>query len=56
MRSIILKCPACGVYTMSEICRNDGQKTKSSIPMRFTPDDRYAKYRRALMEQSVKEE
>ena len=56
VKSLIMKCPACGTYTMSEVCGKDGQKTRSSIPMRFTPDDRYAKYRRALEEQSVKEE
>lgn len=56
VRSLILRCPACGMYTMSDICPKDGLKTKSSIPMRFTPDDKYAKYRRALLERSLKEE
>ncbi|MBX8632091.1 MAG: ribosome biogenesis protein [Thermoplasmata archaeon] len=55
MRSIILKCPLCGRFTMSETCPADGTQTRSTVPMRFSPGDRYAKYRRALMEEVMKQ-
>ncbi len=46
-----MKCPVCHSYTMEGTCPRDGEMTRMSIPMRYSPDDRYAKYRRALMEQ-----
>lgn len=45
-----MKCPRCSRYTLREICPVDGEKTRMPIPVRYSPEDRYAKYRRALME------
>lgn len=41
----ILKCPDCQKYTMKEKC-SCGAKTLVSRPLKYTPDDRLAFYRR----------
>jgi len=48
MRSIMKKCPVCGRYTMEDECPVCGERTVSPLPPRFSPEDRYGKYRRAL--------
>ncbi|MCL5678014.1 MAG: ribosome biogenesis protein [Candidatus Thermoplasmatota archaeon] len=55
MRSLIFKCPKCGAYTMSEKCPADGNVTRTTIPMRYSPGDKYADYRRALIEKVSRE-
>lgn len=55
MKTIILRCPKCGSYTLSTICPRDGETTRFTAPPRYSPDDRYAKYRRALMEKAKEE-
>ena len=42
------KCEACGEYTLKEVCVRCGAKTMSPLPPRFSPTDRYGKYRRML--------
>ncbi|MHC1593002.1 MAG: RNA-protein complex protein Nop10 [Methermicoccaceae archaeon] len=49
MRSKILRCPACGQYTLKERCPLCATLTTSSRPARFSPGDRYGKYRRMLL-------
>ena len=40
----ILKCKVCGVFTMkTEHC---GEKTLSPKPAKYSPEDKYGKYRR----------
>ncbi len=39
----ILKCPICKKYTLEESCC---AKTERVKPMKYSPDDKYAKYRR----------
>ena len=41
----IFKCITCGKYTMKEKC-SCGGKTLLSKPLKYTPDDRLAAYRR----------
>lgn len=41
----IKKC-ACTVYTLKENCPVCGSRTRSVHPMKFSPEDRYGKYRR----------
>ncbi len=41
----ILKCTVCGSYTMNEKCRCGG-KAVQVIPPKYSPEDKYAKYRR----------
>ena len=43
MKYEIRFCEKCKKYTMNEECCN--QKTVSSEPPKFSPDDKYAKYR-----------
>jgi H/ACA ribonucleoprotein complex subunit 3 len=40
----ILKCQKCGKYTLEETCHN--LSTIRVKPARFSPEDKYAKYRR----------
>ena len=49
MRSKILKCSACGRYTLKAICSVCGGPTVNTKPARFSPEDPYGKYRRALV-------
>lgn len=46
----IMKCTKCGKYTMKETCCST--KSVRAMPPKYSPDDRYADYRReAKMEQ-----
>ncbi|MDP7116194.1 MAG: nucleolar RNA-binding Nop10p family protein [Candidatus Woesearchaeota archaeon] len=44
----ILRCRACGSYTMSEKCKCSG-KAGTSKPAKFSPEDRYGAYRRKVL-------
>jgi H/ACA ribonucleoprotein complex subunit 3 len=49
----ILKCPACGSYGLLEACICGGKRERVR-PAKYSPDDRYAEYRRrAKREQHV---
>jgi len=48
MRSKILRCESCSQYTLKEICPLCGGHAVISKPARFSPDDPYGRYRRAL--------
>ena len=48
VKARIRKCEACGEYTLKEVCVRCGAKTVSPLPPRFSPTDRYGKYRRML--------
>jgi H/ACA ribonucleoprotein complex subunit 3 len=52
MRSKILKCMACGRYTLKAVCPLCGAPTVTTRPARFSPDDPYGKYRRALIQEA----
>jgi len=54
VKSLIRKCPNCKTYTLKEICPRCGSKTVSAAPPRFSPVDRYVKYR--LMSKGLLEE
>ena len=45
MAKHILKCTVCGRYTMKEQCVCGG-KAVAVIPAKYSPEDKYAKYRR----------
>lgn len=51
----ILRCGDCGAYTLHDACKSCGTKTSTPHPSRFSPEDRYGKYRRKL-KALVKEE
>jgi H/ACA ribonucleoprotein complex subunit 3 len=48
MKSLMHKCPACGKYTLGEECPNCGGATITVHPAKYSPDDRYARYRSPL--------
>jgi len=45
------KCPACGEYSLQDVCRC-GTATVIPLPAKYSPDDRYGEYRR----KAIKEE
>lgn len=46
--SQILYCKKCKSYMLDEICNRCKEKTIVKEPARFSPQDRYGKYRRKL--------
>jgi rRNA maturation protein Nop10 len=46
----ILKCSSCGSYGLKESCQC-GAKRERNIPAKFSPDDKYAEYRRQAKEE-----
>jgi H/ACA ribonucleoprotein complex subunit 3 len=44
----ILKCANCGAYTLKESCMRCGGVTNRVRPAKFSPEDRYGKYRRMM--------
>jgi len=50
----IFKCQKCGEYTMqTEHCNT---KTTDVRPAKYSPEDKYGKYRREVKKQQLKEE
>lgn len=50
----ILKCTACGSYTLKETCAC-GSKTAVPKPAKFSPEDPYGNYRRQAKHEILKE-
>jgi len=48
MKSMLMKCAKCGRYMLSDRCPDDGSTTMTVHPARFSPDDKYARYRSPL--------
>jgi H/ACA ribonucleoprotein complex subunit 3 len=46
VRSRILRCVSCQKYTMKGSCPVCGSLTENTFPPRYSPEDRYGKYRR----------
>ena len=42
----IKKCTSCRSYTMKDRCPSCGGETRIAHPPKFSPEDKYAKYRR----------
>ncbi|MCX8173020.1 MAG: RNA-protein complex protein Nop10 [Thermoplasmata archaeon] len=55
MSSYIKKCKVCGEYTLKDHCSRCHAPTVSPHPFRFSPEDRYGRYRRALKKMSSSE-
>ncbi len=45
MKWLMRKCNQCSRYTLQNICPHCGSSTKIPHPAKFSPDDKYAKYR-----------
>ncbi|HUK80653.1 MAG TPA: RNA-protein complex protein Nop10 [Nitrososphaerales archaeon] len=41
----MLKCTSCGRYTLAQKCPSCGGAAVTVHPARYSPDDRYARYR-----------
>ena len=50
--SLLRVCRICGHYTLSLTCPVDHGETRTPHPARFSPQDRWGKYRRALRAES----
>lgn len=45
MKHLIRKCPACGAYTLKNSCPKCGSNTADPHPPKYSPDDKYVRYR-----------
>ena len=50
MSSKILYCKTCNKYTLKETC-SCGEKTVTTRPAKFNPEDKWGKYRREYKKQ-----
>ncbi len=48
MKSLLFHCKSCDQYTLKSTCPNCGARTIQPAPPRFSPEDKYGKYRRQL--------
>ena len=44
----IMKCASCGSYTLAQKCQKCGGRTVHAQPPKFSPEDKYGKYRRMM--------
>ncbi len=47
LRFQLRKCTNCQIYTLKDTCKNCKNSTKSVHPAKFSPDDKYLRYRLA---------
>jgi|MudIll2142460700_1097286.scaffolds.fasta_scaffold76841_3 H/ACA ribonucleoprotein complex subunit 3 len=52
----LLRCRDCGRYTLKQKCPSCGAATDRPGPARYSPEDRYGNYRRALKRATALEE
>ncbi|MDP7179868.1 MAG: RNA-protein complex protein Nop10 [Candidatus Woesearchaeota archaeon] len=52
----IFRCPDCNTYTLKEVCQKCNTKTIATRPPKFSPEDKYAKYRRTVKKPLLKKE
>jgi len=45
MRFQLKKCSKCKKYTLKDICKECNEKTHGVHPAKFSPDDKYLRYR-----------
>jgi H/ACA ribonucleoprotein complex subunit 3 len=53
MKNLLFKCPRCSRYTMDAKCVLCGETTKIAAPAKYSPDDKYARYRSPLAYQDA---
>ncbi|RLF90454.1 RNA-protein complex protein Nop10 [Thermococci archaeon] len=46
MRNLMWKCEVCQRYTLHRTCPTCGSLTRNPHPPKFSPEDRFGKYRR----------
>jgi len=52
MRNLLFRCPKDFTYTMNEKCPRCGDSTVMAVPPKYSPDDKYARYRSPLAYQT----
>ena len=52
MKSLLFHCKSCGRYTLYSTCPDCGEPAVQPAPPRFSPEDKYGKYRRMLKKES----
>ena len=52
MKSMIRKCTACNRFTMLEACSRCGSDTVLAIPPKYSPVDRFQKFRLREMKEN----
>ncbi len=52
MGFLLRKCYSCGTYTLKDTCPKCGKPTRVAHPPRFSPVDKYVKYRIMLKEEA----
>jgi H/ACA ribonucleoprotein complex subunit 3 len=53
MRNLLFRCQKCSRYTMEANCPLCGEATKMAAPAKYSPDDKYARYRSPLAYQTA---
>ena len=53
MKNLLFKCVNCSKYTMEAKCPGCGGDTKMAAPAKYSPDDKYARYRSPLAYQTA---
>ncbi|MBI2184743.1 MAG: RNA-protein complex protein Nop10 [Thaumarchaeota archaeon] len=53
---MLRKCPKCNIYTLKTECKICSGPTVTAHPPKFSPDDRYTRYRVAARYQEQKEQ
>ena len=48
MKNLLFKCASCSSYTMGDTCPKCGGATVMAAPAKYSPDDKYARYRSPL--------
>jgi H/ACA ribonucleoprotein complex subunit 3 len=51
VKTHLRRCDSCSVYTLKEACPKCQGATSMPIPAKYSPEDRYGKYRRQLKDE-----
>ena len=52
----ILKCKSCNNYTLKEVCPKCGGEAITCRPAKYSPEDKYASYRRQAKKEQLQKE
>ncbi|MGB8173329.1 MAG: RNA-protein complex protein Nop10 [Nitrososphaeraceae archaeon] len=55
LKRLLRKCNYCLSYSISEICKHCGNQTHDAHPPRFSPEDKYIRYRIAARYNATQE-
>ncbi|AXV37547.1 MAG: RNA-protein complex protein Nop10 [Methanobacteriaceae archaeon] len=56
MKMKMKRCKSCGEYTLESICQYCGGDLGEIFPPKYSPEDKYGKYRRKLKKQLLLED